>query len=428
MKRLLFCVVLLCTGSCVVAWGQTPIDTTQYAMIYFVRPALKAGANKNIELYLNSRPIYAIANKGRLAYRIYSEGMLRITNPAESRPSELALNIEKGRAYYVAVGKALIQLKDTVAAQIEYQDASIYTGETRLLIEDRNLPVPRMSIALESRRITEVAVTTDHTIKEKQQEIRKDMDAYFERLKQQHALSDGVEPRASVQIEEGESRGGIMHYNLRAAYSYEVVDNGVQAELTHYPSGAYLLETSKAASATAMAMKETIILYLQDYFEPGSVVNIRIIGSADAQPISARLLYKGEFDAANPAPYFLTDDYQVSFTGNEYKVDSVANPPDDNIKARRKPGGENKVAKAPPAKSPGTPKSFAMSPQQVIDTNPDLAFLRSYGIRSFMENEIPILKKTKNKFVHQAKIENGIGGTYRKVVIEIIVEDILRNK
>lgn len=412
------------------AWGQLPDDSVGYSTICFLRPAMKAGAKKNIELYLNSRPIYALANGERLVYRAYSEGLLRITNPAEKHASELALNIEKGKTYYVTVGKQLAQVKDTVAAQAAYHDAKAYAGQTKSIAEDRELPLPRMSIALESQRIKEVAVTTDNTVKEKQLQIRKDMDTYFKKLKESHALSDGVEPRANVQIEEAGSRGGIMRYNLRAAYSYEVVDDGIQAELTHYPAGAYLLETSKAASATAMAMKETIVLYLQDYFEPGSVVNIRVIGSADAQPISTKIVYKGEYDPSNPIPYFLTDDYQVTFAGNEYTIDSVENRGASAAHGfdRRKTKGNNKIAAAAKAKEQGVPRSFGMSARQVIETNSDLAFLRAYGIRNFMEKEILILKKTRNKFTHQAKIEKGVGGTYRKVVIEIVVEDILRNK
>ena len=255
----------------------------------------------------------------------------------------------------------------------------------------------------------------------KEAAMKEQLEEYFELMKAINSLDENVKPLVHMGMEEGVTKGSRVTYNVRATFSYDIVADGVKAELVHYPVGEYLLDKSAAALATAFSMRKSIQNYMSEYFEPGSLVKIRIIGSADAQKINRPIPYRGEYQTVNNQEFYITDDYQIIYTEN---------PEIDSTVVDRQTGKElmSSVAVKPEPLAKGTRRTIDVNPSTVIAENETLAYLRSHGIRDYMLSKIPDLKRTRNEFLHQVKIEKGIGGRFRKVVIELLIEDVLRSK
>ncbi|GAB5526392.1 MAG: hypothetical protein Roseis2KO_42640 [Roseivirga sp.] len=258
---------------------------------------------------------------------------------------------------------------------------------------------------------------------EKQRAIRQKLEEYYELMKAFNQLDQGVQPIVHLGMEQGGlNQKGEMTYNIRATYSYDIVDQAaVKAELVHYPSGKYRLQSSAAAMATAFAMKKSIEDYMNEYFEPGSLVSIRIIGSADASPIFTPLTYKGEYNALDRHEFELVSDYQIIVTQDpEMTKEQLENEPGYQLMRQ--------VAGEPESLQTGESFQIDLQVNDKFQKNEELAYLRSLGIKNYMLVNIPSLLNTKNRFIMQTKLEESIGGIFRKVVIEFVIEDILRDK
>lgn len=260
-------------------------------------------------------------------------------------------------------------------------------------------------------------------LEEKERAMESQLQEYFELMKAINQLDQNVEPVVHMGMEEGGVKAnGEMSYNIRATFSYDLIsDQGVKAELIHYPPGAYQLEKSAAASATAFSMKKSIENYLIEYFEQGSTVKIRIIGSADASPIYSPIVYAGEYDFIDNHNYRMIDDYQLIITEN---------PEIDSFRVENSKGRDlmDEIASKPEPIEQGESKSISLNSKQGFKENEELAYLRSLGIKDYMMSNVAVLGKTKNEFLHQVKLEQGVGGIYRKVVMELLIEDVIRGK
>jgi hypothetical protein len=349
------------------------------------------------------------------------------------RKGEADYQIKKGRTYYIKLGPdgGIKATKTDLKAKAEFENPKAFLNPPDVLEEDRKLPIPEMSLDKEIKRRAAIAKQLQDSLAIIQEKIKSQIDELFKKLKEQGKLAHEVEPQVYVGVEEGgiEPGGMRMRYNLRATYSYEALEKeGVKAELAHYPSGAYQIEKSKAALATADAMKETINYYLSNYFEPNSEVKIRIVGSADAVPIRGDYRYLEEYGVLDKSPYYLTDDYgivtfETKFDSTEVKTDSV-----ETSQAAETGSHIKGIAPQPEERALGKEMNVTMKKSDKITRNEDLAYLRTCGIRNYMKKNIPALDKTNNTFTHQAKIEQGAGGKFRKVVMELLIEDILRDK
>lgn len=81
-----------------------PIDTTKFAMIYFV---FNSGSSDDylFPLYLNGRDICILKNFMRLQYKIFSEGQLIIERKSKSygKEPQVILNVEHGSVYGINI-------------------------------------------------------------------------------------------------------------------------------------------------------------------------------------------------------------------------------------------------------------------------------------------------------------------------------------
>lgn len=323
---------------------------------------------------------------------------------------------------------------DIPLVQYRENDSSGFTVETTLdferkidqilnPIEEDSSLIELSKSEIDSLRLLALeALELRKVLEEKEAQMKEQLLEYFELMKAINKLDQNVQPIVHVGMEEGGMKDGRMVYNIRASFSYDFIEEeGIKADLVHYPPGAYQLEKSAAASATAFAMKKSLKNYLAEYFEPGSTVKIRIIGSADARANVIGLEYKGEYGNIKQQQYFVAEDYQIVITKN---------PEIDSTYIQERNGEEllEMVAESPEAVRLGQPRSIDLQTKDTFKENEVLAFLRSQGVREYILREVEELKNTKNEFTHQAKIEEEIGGKFRKVVIEILIEDVVRAK
>lgn len=395
-------------------------DTTQNtAQIYVYRP--KSKVEDVFTIFFNRKKVFSLENGSRSMYKIASEGSLTvvcIVGTAFQEPNSKAnnfrtLTIEKGKSYYFEIsskGELKYVLNPTIAKQT-IDDNTKFSSTLANVEENPNDPIPSLSIEKNIIRFKKA----QQDVAKKEKEIKKKVEDYFADLKKKAKLAQQVNPNVSVALNEDGVYGGRMRYSLKASYSYEVDETGVKAELVHYPPGKYQLPTSYAATATVESMKETIEEYLAEYFEPGSIVNIRITGSADATPIKNPYFYEGDYNENIDADYYLASNYETISKG--VQVDS----------SKTKSKSEEEYRSTPAFVENSPKKSISIKKSDRITQNEQLAFLRTMGIRSFMDEKIEPLKRTKNNYIQRGKVE-GSGSKFRKVVIELSIQDIFRNK
>ena len=173
------------------------------------------------------------------------------------------------------------------------------------------------------------------------------------------------------------------YYNYKVTESSEVIYVG---EAFDYPTGVYDIENSRAARLLSVAVKRSIDNYLNVYLERGSKVIVELTGYTDGAPVSSFIPYNneyGNFPNSNISFYFLNN---------------------------RK-------------------KSITLNGGDAID-NPEIGFLRTYGVRDFIERKISLLNNENTEFTHYAYTEtdrNKIGGQFRKVNIKIKIFDLPRS-
>lgn len=206
--------------------------------------------------------------------------------------------------------------------------------------------------------------------------LRRKLKDFFAKEMAEQRISDNIQvnvearPRESI----GEDGEPVVDYHID--YSYEVMKTA-KKDVGDWAPGRYLLSESNAAAASVQVIKETFGNELAQYIVPGKNITVKITGSADGSPIVNTIKYAEGFGLFDEEPYYLN--------GNM-----------DNISVSAKSG---------------------------ISSNSQLAFLRTYGVRHFIEQEIPGLKQTNNIFEHHVFVSEERGNEFRRVSIEIIIHD-----
>ncbi|NJL15611.1 MAG: hypothetical protein HC913_23140 [Microscillaceae bacterium] len=384
--------------------------------VYVFREASNKVTRANT-IYFNGQKMFSLKSGEQVQFKLLSDGPLTVTviqastytEPRTTDPNTKTVGISTGNAYYFKVDNAGNLTYYTDASEGEKALGKIGAGKAPTEIaENINTPVPGMSLDKRMIAIRQKAVIQRDEIEKKEKELKTQIDTYFAELKKSAQLSRAVQPTFEVEVEEAEVIEGRPTYNLRTVFSYEVQEE-FQVELINYPSGGYLYDSSPAARAITNAAKLTIDKYLYEYLEPGSQVAIQIIGSADATPIRGGFPYKGEFGDLDQQRYYIAESFDLS---------QVA----ANFEAREGGGGGTTPA------SSFASKSLDLKKGGLITENETLAFLRSYGIRFFMQNNIDRMKQVKVRFSHFSKVALESGAKFRKVTIQMLIEDVFRDK
>jgi len=211
-----------------------------------------------------------------------------------------------------------------------------------------------------------------------EEDLKKKMEIFTSKMKLNKQLSDNIETniQAKVEIEEDEE-SGEKQMNLHIEYAYNIIRAKIGIQTTDYPPGQYVVTKSKAASSIMKILQETIDNDLVKYFKQGNKVTFKITGHTDGSPIVKPMAYDERYGVYDDVPFFLN----------------------------------------------GNLESLTLSRETGIATNAQLAFLRTMGIRYFVENYIDAVSVTENKFQHYAVVSKEKGEEHRKIEIEVIIHD-----
>jgi len=213
--------------------------------------------------------------------------------------------------------------------------------------------------------------------------FKNDMELFTKKQREQKIITDNIKTSVVANVKEDtDTITGIKTLNLHVTYKYEVIKAFIENQTEDFPMGKYKLLASNAAKITMKLLKQAVENQLSEYLTSGTKVTIKITGSTDGAPIANRIPYLGEYGNFINAGYFLNDNIdELTIT---------------------KEGG--------------------------IANNAQLAFLRTYSVRDFIDKYIEQFRVTQNTFQHYAIVAKERGAQYRRISVEIIIQDAFRNK
>jgi hypothetical protein len=207
-------------------------------------------------------------------------------------------------------------------------------------------------------------------IKQVENSIQNELKIYTLEMQDRRFISDNVITEVHADI----NRINKSH-SLSITYSYSLLNDSIKFKADDFGLGKYLLKESNALQVTLAFVKKNIEGELAKYFTVNREISITINGSADATPIGKVIPYKGEFGEQ------LVED--CDFEGKNQKME--------------------------------------VSASQGIINNQTLAFLRSYAVRDYLENNIFQSKYPGLKYHYIATVSGQRGGKFRRVSIEMVI-------
>ncbi len=214
-----------------------------------------------------------------------------------------------------------------------------------------------------------------------QQEVEKKREALSQNQSVSEAVKIAVEP--TVEIAKAEDGSQEVNMNISFGYETKISDKNVKVDASvktdDFPAGAYSPSSSNACKLLLEFIKNKTETELAQYLTPGTKVTIKITGETDGAPIRNRLPYKGEFGDFSDKLIFLN----------------------------------------------GSLENITVTKQTGVNTNAQLAFLRTQGVQNFLENYIDPLQETQNTFQIFAIENQGHGVEHRKISIELIIHGAL---
>lgn len=234
---------------------------------------------------------------------------------------------------------------------------------------DRSAP-PRMEQAIVPLELAREVAQEELTIKDELSKLVDD-------LRKKGQLNN-VALNMEAALKSGRDSLGREELNLHVIYMYQGTKADISGESADYLSGKYRLIDSKAGTTLVNFMLRSAEEQLLKHFQPNQQVTFRLTGSTDKTKVASRLPYSNEFGSFNDHPYF----FQGMLAG------------------------------------------LNLTPESGITQNSQLGFLRTYGVRQYLQSQNSIFRNTRNKFLHFSEEADGYGPEFRKVKIEIILHDI----
>jgi hypothetical protein len=222
----------------------------------------------------------------------------------------------------------------------------------------------------------------EEAVDEMDKELKTQLADNTKEMIEQEKITDNVQLNVKAEVEEEVNEFGEEILNLKLEYEYTVVKAKIENQTDDYPPGEYNLMKSNAAKLTMTTLKQTVENQLVEYLGPGKIVTIKITGSTDATPIAGTIPYNNDYGEFFNEFYFINGSL-------------------DNITITKDNG---------------------------IQSNAQLAFLRTYGVRYFIENFVGPLSVTQNKFEHFAIVSDKQGSEYRRISVEMIIHNAFEGK
>lgn len=165
----------------------------------------------------------------------------------------------------------------------------------------------------------------------------------------------------------------ILNYNVN--FTYQVDPEFSAAE--DFAPGKYRAEQSGAASSMLNIVKNAFEGDFANYVKSGKRLNVKISGTADASPIRKTIPYDGAYGDIEDEPI-----YQ-----------------------------DNKMS------------AITVTQKGGIDTNEQLAFLRAYGVKEYLDNNVAGLKEMDTRYSYNIGVSQDKGSEHRRITVEFTFVD-----
>ncbi len=165
----------------------------------------------------------------------------------------------------------------------------------------------------------------------------------------------------------------IMNYNVNFTYQ---VDPEFSAQEDFAP-GKYRAEQSGAASSMLNIVKNAFEGDFSNYVKSGKRLNVKISGTADASPIRNTIAYDGAYGDIENEPIY-----------QDNKMSAITVTQKDGIKS-----------------------------------NEQLAFLRAYGVKEYLENNVAGLNEMDTRYTYNIGVSEGKGSEFRRITVEFTFVD-----
>lgn len=221
--------------------------------------------------------------------------------------------------------------------------------------------------------VVSIAVIRQQQMEEmKLQELR---ERVIEEAKSDNIITNHTNIAVKSRVEPTYDANGNKIMNYIISVSYEV-EPGFSAQEDFGP-GKYHVEESGAANSMLRIIKEALEGDFARYVKDGKKVLIRISGTADSTPVARTIPYDGSYG-----------DFEDEIV---YKD--------------------------------GTMTGMTVDKKGGITQNEQLAFLRAYGVKDFIEKNIPALEKMNSDYRYDISVAEGKGSEFRRITTDFTFVD-----
>lgn len=165
----------------------------------------------------------------------------------------------------------------------------------------------------------------------------------------------------------------ILNYNVNFQYQ---VDPEFSAQEDFAP-GKYRAEQSGAASSMLNIVKNAFEGDFANYVKQGKRLNVKISGTADSSPIRSTIAYDGAYGDIENEPIY-----------QDNKMSAISVTQKDGIKS-----------------------------------NEQLAFLRAYGVKEFLDSNVGGIKDMDTRYTYNIGVAEGKGSEFRRITVEFTFVD-----
>ncbi|MCQ2261439.1 MAG: caspase family protein [Bacteroidales bacterium] len=209
-------------------------------------------------------------------------------------------------------------------------------------------------------------------VQQREKQMNKQIQHILINLPNDEKLYDETFVRATTEVREDTTEDGKPEINYVFNLSYNC--HHFEGTEDDYPSGAYLWTTSNSCRAICNVTKTMIENELSDIFSAGSKTTITITSTTDAAEIT-HINYNGEYGDFRYMPAIFND---------------------ENVR-------------------------ISVDQKEGITTNAQLAYTRAQSVHSFLEENVPALKRTQNEYLYHTRCFDMTGPHYRRSSLQIVV-------
>jgi len=223
----------------------------------------------------------------------------------------------------------------------------------------------------------EISLAISKEIANKEAEIKNTLSAIVEKLKSNGQLN-GVELSATATLKKEKDQNGEDELNLYASFLSKGTQLITAMTSSDYPPEKYNFNEAPAAVTLIDFFLETTKTNLNEYLTPGRKVTFNITGGTDKSGIAKAISYKNEFGPFKNFPFY----FQGELSG------------------------------------------LNMDESTGITLNSQLGFMRTYGVRDYLENNTTLFNETDNTFVHFSEQADQVGPQFRTIKLELVIHGV----